>query len=94
MTALLWNKNYKELISSHGYKENQVTIRGYPEMNKITDLHGHTERILNMKMNPDSTVIVTASVDETLRFWRVSDKVDKVHKQSINKGCLCPMNLR
>lgn len=46
--ALLWNKNEKELLSSHGFTENQITLWKYPSMLKMTELTGHTSRVLFM----------------------------------------------
>lgn len=40
-------------------------------MNKITELHGHTNRVLHMALSPDGSTVCSASSDETLRFWKV-----------------------
>lgn len=40
-------------------------------MEKITELNGHSNRVLHMALSPDATTIVSASSDETLRFWKV-----------------------
>ena len=40
-------------------------------MKKITDLKGHTHRVLYMALSPDGTTIASAAADETLRFWKV-----------------------
>lgn len=70
ISAILWSSNYRELISSHGYTQNQLTIWKYPEMSKVCDLLGHEERVLGMCMSPDEEMVVSVSSDETLRFWR------------------------
>lgn len=67
--ALLWSKNYKELISAHGYANNQLTIWKYPSMMKQCELNGHTSRILQMAMSPDGSTVISAAADETLRLW-------------------------
>ena len=46
--ALLWNKNERELLSSHGFMQNQMTLWMYPSMVKIAELTGHTSRVLFM----------------------------------------------
>lgn len=46
--SLLWNKNERELLSSHGFTQNQLTLWKYPSMVKIAELTGHTSRVLFM----------------------------------------------
>lgn len=46
--ALLWNKNERELLSSHGFTQNQLTLWKYPSMVKVAELCGHTSRVLYM----------------------------------------------
>ncbi|WJX50261.1 hypothetical protein P8452_36591 [Trifolium repens] len=46
--ALLWNKNERELLSSHGFTNNQLTLWKYPSMVKMAELNGHTSRVLHM----------------------------------------------
>lgn len=38
-------------------------------MKKIREFKGHTARVLHMSQSPDRTTIISASADETLRFW-------------------------
>ena len=88
ISSLLWSKDFKEIISSHGYSLNQLTVWRYPEMNKICDLTGHTGRVLMMCMSPDQETVASAGADETLRLWKcfgLSDKQRKAKRiQSIN----------
>eukprot|EP00049_Salpingoeca_infusionum_P001851 m.51523 g.51523 ORF g.51523 m.51523 type:complete len:467 (+) comp11241_c1_seq1:205-1605(+) len=67
--SLLWSKEHKEIISGHGFSNNQLTIWKYPTLNKVAELTGHTERVLSMAMSPDGQTVVSAAGDETLRFW-------------------------
>ena len=46
--TLLWNKNERELLSSHGFTKNQLTLWKYPLMVKMAELNGHTSRVLFM----------------------------------------------
>ncbi|GMI89649.1 cell division cycle 20.1 [Hibiscus trionum] len=69
--ALLWSKNERELLSSHGFTNNQLTLWKYPSMVKIAELTGHTSRVLYMAQSPDGCTVASAAGDETLRFWNV-----------------------
>lgn len=67
--ALLWGRN-RELVSAHGFSQNQICVWQYPQMTKTVELRGHTSRVLHLALSPDGTTIVSAAGDETLRFWR------------------------
>jgi len=43
---LAWSKNVNELVSTHGYSQNQIVIWNYPSMTQISTLIGHTMRVL------------------------------------------------
>ncbi|KAL0738804.1 hypothetical protein Bca4012_015014 [Brassica carinata] len=68
---LAWSKNVNELVSTHGYSQNQIIVWKYPTMSKIATLTGHTYRVLYLAVSPDGQTIVTGAGDETLRFWNV-----------------------
>ncbi|GBG84131.1 hypothetical protein CBR_g38006 [Chara braunii] len=68
---LVWSKNVNELVSTHGYSQNQIIVWRYPAMSKLATLTGHTLRVLYLAISPDGQTIVTGAGDETLRFWNV-----------------------
>ncbi|XP_024373565.1 protein FIZZY-RELATED 3 [Physcomitrium patens] len=68
---LVWSKNVNEIVSTHGYSQNQIIVWRYPTMSKLTTLTGHTMRVLYLAISPDGQTIVTGAGDETLRFWNV-----------------------
>ncbi|XP_059656699.1 cell division cycle 20.2, cofactor of APC complex-like [Cornus florida] len=68
--CLLWNKHEHELMSSHGFNDNQLTLWKYPSMVKIIDLYGHTSRVLHMAQSPDGCTVASAAANETL-LWNV-----------------------
>ncbi|XP_061357429.1 cell division cycle 20.1, cofactor of APC complex-like [Gastrolobium bilobum] len=68
--ALLWNKNERELLSSHGLTRNHLTLWKYPSMVKMAELNGHTSRVLFMTQSPDGCTVATAVGDQELRFWK------------------------
>lgn len=86
--SLQWSKNVKELVSSHGFSQNQLSIWKYPSMTKQAELTGHGNRVLHTAISPDGTTIVSAAADETLRFWRVFEvesalpKLPKSHSEA------------
>jgi cell division cycle 20-like protein 1 (cofactor of APC complex) len=86
---LAWSKSANEIVSTHGYSQNQIIVWKYPSMSQIAVLTGHTLRVLYLAMSPDGATIVTGAGDETLRFWNVFSKTSSP-KQS--KSVLNPFN--
>ncbi|OAY79079.1 Protein FIZZY-RELATED 3, partial [Ananas comosus] len=72
---LAWCKNVNELVSTHGFSQNQIMVWKYPSMSKVATLTGHTLRVLYLAMSPDGQTIVTGAGDETLRFWNIFPSV-------------------
>lgn len=68
--GVLWNHDGTELVTSHGYSDNQLTLWKYPTLTRIADLIGHTSRVLHLTLSPDGQTVVSAAGDETIRFWR------------------------
>jgi cell division cycle protein 20 (cofactor of APC complex) len=48
VSGLLWNKNDRELLSSHGFAQNHLTLWKYPSMDRMAELTAHTSRVLFM----------------------------------------------
>jgi cell division cycle 20, cofactor of APC complex len=78
--SLVWSPHEKELMSSHGFSQNQLTVWKFPQMTKVTELTGHTSRVLHTALSADGTTVVSAAADETLRFWKVFGGKDKGKK--------------
>lgn len=68
---IAWSKNSNEIVSTHGYSQNQIVVWKYPSMTQVASLTGHTYRVLYLAMSPDGRTVVTGAGDETLRFWTV-----------------------
>ncbi|WYZ46484.1 hypothetical protein EsH8_IX_000709 [Colletotrichum jinshuiense] len=68
---IAWSKNSNEIVSTHGYSQNQIVVWKYPSMTQVVSLTGHTYRVLYLAMSPDGRTVVTGAGDETLRFWNV-----------------------
>lgn len=69
--AMLWNERHKEILSSHGFSDNQLILWKYQNqgISKIKEFKGHTSRVLYLSQSPDETTVCSASGDESLRFW-------------------------
>jgi cell division cycle 20-like protein 1 (cofactor of APC complex) len=68
---IAWSENTNELVSTHGYSQNQINIWRYPSMNISATLTGHSYRVLFLSVSPDGQNIVTGAGDESLRLWNV-----------------------
>ncbi|XP_056697207.1 cell division cycle 20.2, cofactor of APC complex isoform X2 [Spinacia oleracea] len=77
VSALLWNNNDRELLSSHGLPDNKLTLWKYPSMVQMAELTGHTSRVLFMSQSPDGHSVASVG-DETLRIWNVFGSPDEV----------------
>lgn len=92
VSAVLWSAEHRELISSHGSNQFQLNIWNYSNMSKVTELHGHTSRVLHMALSPDGTTVASASADETIRFWKcftplTSSKSHKSMDKAFSSSC-------
>jgi len=67
----MFSKNVNELVSTHGYSQNQINVWKYPSMKRMATLTGHSYRVLYLAASPDGQTLVTGAGDETLRFWNV-----------------------
>lgn len=90
---LAWSKNSDEIVSTHGYSQNQIVVWKYPKMEQVVSLTGHTYRVLYLSSSPDGTTVVTGAGDETLRFWKIfgkkgGDKVGSSDGLSLTGGRL------
>jgi cell division cycle protein 20 (cofactor of APC complex) len=79
--SILFNSQEKELISSHGFSTNQISLWKFPSMEIVAELTGHKSRVLYMAMSPDCSTIVSGSADETLRFWKINSPTKQSPKK-------------
>lgn len=88
--SILWSPNDKELVTSHGFSQNQLTVWKYPSLARMAELKGHTSRVLHMALSPDGQTVVSGAADETLRFWKVfaGDSGRSSRSSYIGKGDL------
>ena len=58
MCALQWSQHERELLSSHGYSQNQLCLWRYPSMTKMAEVSGHTARVLHLAQVRNTLVTV------------------------------------
>jgi len=88
--AVQWSQHQRELISSHGFSQNQLTVWSYPSLTKVTELFGHSHRVLHMAQSPDGQTVCSVSPDETLRFWKVWAPEAAAAKKRVNGAPSAP----
>jgi cell division cycle protein 20 (cofactor of APC complex) len=77
----------RELLSAHGHPNHFIALwkcggPGPADLTRITTLQGHTSRVLHTAMSPDGSTCISASADETLRFWKVWKPVVAAKQQN------------
>jgi cell division cycle 20, cofactor of APC complex len=71
VTSLRWSIAYKEIVSSHGFPDNHLSVWHYPSLVKQVDIPAHESRVLHSTLSPDGQILATAASDENLKFWRI-----------------------
>jgi cell division cycle protein 20 (cofactor of APC complex) len=73
VTSLTWSPSHREIVSTHGFPDNQITIHSVTNntLNKVGDIPAHDARVLHACLSPDGTTLATTSADENLKFWKV-----------------------
>jgi len=90
VSAIAWNAEYKELVTGHGFSHNQLTIWKYPRnmsesLMKVSDLTGHTSRVLLLTTSPDNTTVASVAADETIRLWKIWPQIREKKSTVSNK---------
>lgn len=68
---IVFSKNEDELITTHGFSQNDICVWRRNGLKKTHSLTGHTSRILHLALSPCGDYIVSGAGDETLRFWNL-----------------------
>lgn len=68
---LLYNAKFDEVISSHGFCSNNITVWKKRKLKKIAELKGHEQRVLDIAFSPNKNMIISASSDSSIRFWEL-----------------------
>lgn len=82
---ITFSKKEDELITTHGFSQNDICIWKRKGLRKTHSLTGHTSRILHLAMSPCGDYIVSGAGDETLRFWNLGHNAKDVENESKSK---------
>ncbi|KAF8474213.1 WD40-repeat-containing domain protein [Kalaharituber pfeilii] len=74
VTSLRWSTHYKEIVSCHGFPDNQLSVWSYPTLVRNIEIPAHETRVLHACLSPDGQVLATAASDESLKFWKLFEK--------------------
>lgn len=72
---------YKELVSAHGYEQNDLRLWKVAGMKLISSFGKHDSRILHCVVSPDECSIASLGADESLKFWKITNKIEKTIKR-------------
>lgn len=86
VSSIVWNSEYKELVSGHGFSQNQLTVWKYPTLSKVADLTGHSSRVLLLVCSPDQSTVASVAADETIRLWKIWPVQAKKEKKKSEKS--------
>ena len=90
VSSIVWNTEYRELVTGHGFSHNQLTIWKYPRnlsesLMKVADLTGHSSRVLLLTTSPDNSTVASVAADETIRLWKIWPQMKEKKSSTINK---------
>lgn len=54
---LAWSKHASELVSTHGYSQNQILVWKYPSLAQVAKLTGHSYRVLYLAVSDRKSVV-------------------------------------
>ncbi|ODQ63225.1 WD40 repeat-like protein [Nadsonia fulvescens var. elongata DSM 6958] len=86
VTSLKWSTTYKEIVSSHGFPNNQISIWSYPSLTKNVEIVAHDSRVLHSALSPDGQTLATCASDENLKFWKIFENLNKKVGSNVNSS--------
>lgn len=69
--SLFWIKNENQIVTSHGYIENDLCVWNSDSLDKVSVMRSHKARVISAVASPDQSVVCSSSSDQTIRFWRL-----------------------
>lgn len=71
ITSILWSRNTRELVTSHGFAQHNLALWSFPDLSRLASMFEHKEKILQTALSPDGTTVASLGGDEMVRFWKV-----------------------
>ena len=90
----MFSKHEDEIISTHGFSNNEINVWNSKDLSKIATLSGHQQRVLYLSTSPDGKYIVTGAGDETLRFWDLNYPMNNKKINFKDNSFFCANTLR
>lgn len=72
---------YKEIVTGHGFQENDLKLWKSSEMKVISSFGVHDSRVLHTAVSPDECTIVSLGADESLKFWKIAEASESQTKR-------------
>ena len=91
---MIFSKHEDEIISTHGFSNNEINIWNTKDLSKVSTLSGHSQRVLYLSISPNGKYIVTGAGDETLRFWDLNYPENNKKINMNNNALFCAKTLR
>ena len=79
--CIILSPHSDEMISTHGFSENQLIVWNLKKKQKICVINGHQKRILHAVLGPDGQSIATCASDGRLKFWKIFLKSKSEYKK-------------
>ncbi|KAF9586232.1 ubiquitin-protein transferase activating protein [Lunasporangiospora selenospora] len=86
VTSIIWSKDYREFVTSHGYPDNNLSVYGYPSLSKVIDIPAHDSRVLHTSLSPDGQTVATLASDQNLKFWKLFEAKSKKDQKGSGTG--------
>jgi WD40 repeat protein len=89
--AVVWDSDARILLTSHGFSKYQMCLWDYEKEDLLYEFMGHKNRILSLLNAEGTNTYITASADETLRVWDLSQYIKPLVR---NNTTIKPLQLR
>ena len=83
---IFWNKDYNEIVATHGFSDYNITLWRGSDLKHITTYHVNHDRVLFAALSDDKSKLVTATPADPMMFWLMfpnSEKKSSVKSQNI-----------